>query len=181
LRRVGGAVGLLRQAAGVLIAAALAAAAIGAFGSGETIVVYLVRHAEKQAGSNDPDLSAAGRERARTLAQLLQDTGIQAIYSTDFARSRETAAPLASALGLGIEVYDADHLPEFAAALLAREGSTLVVGHSNTTSELVGMLGGEPGPPIDEPTEYDRLYVVSVRPDGSVTTELRRYGDASTP
>jgi len=58
---------------------------------------------------------------------------------------------------------------------------SLVVGHSDTTSELVGLLGGEPGPPIDEPGEYDRLYVVRVGPEGSVTTELRRYGALYSP
>jgi hypothetical protein len=51
-----------------------------------------------------------------------------------------------------------------------------VVGHSDTTPELVGLLGGDPGAPIDEPTEYDRLYVVTLGPDGTVTTVLLRYG-----
>jgi hypothetical protein len=39
------------------------------------------------------------------------------------------------------------------------------------------MLGGEPGPAVDERGEYDRLYVVTVGPDGTVTTTLLRYGE----
>ena len=52
----------------------------------------------------------------------------------------------------------------------------LVAGHSNTTPKLVELLGGNPGPPIDEKTEYDRLYVVVLGADGAVTTTLLRYG-----
>ncbi|NIT87109.1 MAG: hypothetical protein GWM92_07640, partial [Gemmatimonadetes bacterium] len=41
-------------------------------------------------------------------------------------------------------------------------GRHLVVGHSDTTPRLVTLLGGEPGPPIVEAREYDRLYVLTL-------------------
>jgi len=144
-------------------------------------VVYLVRHAEKQTVGEDPGLNEAGRERAAELARLLQDGGIETIFSTDFARTRETAAPLAEHLGLTIRIYDWERMGELAADMRQNGGRYLVVGHSNTTPELVGILGGDPGPPIDEATEYDRLYVVTVSEDGAVTTELRRYGEPGVP
>jgi hypothetical protein len=50
-----------------------------------------------------------------------------------------------------------------------------VVGHSNTTTELVTLLGGEPGTEIEESSEYDRLYILTINPSG-VTTLLLRYG-----
>ena len=40
--------------------------------------------------------------------------------------------------------------------------SVLVVGHSNTTPQLAELLGAEPGDPIVEKTEYDRLYVINL-------------------
>jgi hypothetical protein len=54
----------------------------------------------------------------------------------------------------------------------------LVVGHSNTTTELVTLLGGDPGTEIEESSEYDRLYILTINASG-VTTLLIRYGPAS--
>ena len=48
------------------------------------------------------------------------------------------------------------------------------------TPELVGLLGGDAGAPIDEKVEYDRLYVVSIAPGEEVDTILLRYGDTSS-
>ena len=141
--------------------------------------IYLVRHAEKQAG-DDPSLTSDGAARAALLAETLRDAGIVRIYSTDYARTRETAAPIAEVISVPVEFYDPADLPGFAVRLKAEPGIALVVGHSNTTPTLVEFLGGEPGTDIDEPAEYDRLYVVSVRGD-QVETELRRYGTPYQP
>ena len=142
---------------------------------GAPSVFFLVRHAEKADQSEDPPLTEEGHARARALADLLRDAGITAIYSSNFERTRDTAAPLASALGLEVTLYDPNQLPDLAATLLSSPGRYLVVGHSNTTPELAGLLGGEPGAPIPE-TEYDRLYVIHHRPGSGTTTLLLRFG-----
>ena len=138
-------------------------------------VFFLVRHAEKADQSEDPPLTEEGHARARALADLLRDAGITAIVSSNFERTRDTAAPLAGELGLEVTLYDPNLLPELAAALLSSPGRYLVVGHSNTTPELAGLLGGEPGAPIPE-TEYDRLYLLHHRPGIGTTTTLLRLG-----
>ncbi|MBU2605582.1 MAG: histidine phosphatase family protein [Alphaproteobacteria bacterium] len=141
--------------------------------------IYLVRHAEKQAG-DDPSLTSNGALRAALLAKTLRDAGIVRIYSTDYARTRETAAPIAKTISVPVTLYDPSDLPAFADQLKAESGITLVVGHSNTTPALVELLGGEPGTDINEPAEYDRLYVVRMQDDG-IDTELRRYGAPYQP
>lgn len=142
----------------------------------EPTVVFLVRHAEKEEGL-DPALTEAGRARAEELARTLRDAGIERVHSTDYARTRATAAPLAERLGLEVELYDPRALPSFLEGVRDSGGRHLVVGHSNTTPQAVGLLGGEPGEPIVEATEYDRLYAVTLGADGSVSTVLWRLAD----
>src|SRR5438045_7579771 len=58
--------------------------------------IFFVRHAEKAGGGGDnPDLSEAGRARAESLATVLKDADISAIYTTELKRTQQTAAPLA--------------------------------------------------------------------------------------
>lgn len=147
-------------------------------------VVYLVRHAEPtpppyDGSPPDPHLSDAGRARAGSLADVLGDEPLERILSTDLNRTRETAAPVSARTGVSVEIYDPGALDELAIELAAAPGRHLVVGHSNTTPELVSLLGGDPGPPIEEEREFDRLYVVVLAPDGTVTTLRLRYGAAS--
>ena len=119
-------------------------------------VVFLVRHAEKDKGE-DPRLSLAGKDRAAVLAAMLRHSGVQRVFSSDYRRTRDTAAPVAAALGVEIEFYDPRKLDELAAILKTAGGRHLVVGHSNTTPELVTLLGGQAGTEIADPGECDRL------------------------
>ena len=146
-------------------------------------VVVLVRHAEKaDAPADDPPLTSAGTERARLLAGLVADLRLDRVLSTDYERTRATAAPAAARAGVDVELYDPRRLDLLAQELRRAAGRrVLVVGHSNTTPELVRLLGGEPGPPIHEPSEYDRLYVVTLPESGPATTLVLRFGSPGVP
>ena len=143
----------------------------------DPLVVFLVRHAETVDAGQDPGLSPQGHQRAAEVAVLLRDSGIDHVHSSDFVRTRDTAGAVATTLGLGnVELYDPSDLPALREQLTQDGGRHLVVGHSNTTPPLVGLFGGDPGAPIDEDSEYDRLYVVTIGDDGTVSTVLLRYG-----
>jgi 2,3-bisphosphoglycerate-dependent phosphoglycerate mutase len=142
--------------------------------AGAETVVVLVRHGEKVDDSVDAELSDAGSARARALASLLKDAGIDSVYSTDFVRTRETARPTAEMVSTPVQIYNADDLEGLAKRLRDRGGRALVVGHSNTTPEVVRLLGGDPGPPIDD-TEYDRLYLLVLSASGGTTTTVLRF------
>ncbi len=140
--------------------------------------IFLVRHGEKEAGS-DPALSAEGKARAETLAGMLAGEGITEIWSTRTNRTEATAAPLAASTGLAVQSYDAATLPAFALWLRDAPGVKLVVGHSNTTDALAGHLGADPGPAIDDASEFDRIYIISISEDGTVSSRIERYGAPS--
>lgn len=114
-----------------------------------TVQVYLLRHFEKSSSSTqpkDPELTEKGAARAERLATFLQDKNITHIFSSNYRRTRQTAAPSAEKLGLDVALYDPSKLPAFANQLLAllpeQKGSIVVVGHSNTTGPLLTLLGG---------------------------------------
>ena len=142
----------------------------------KTDAIFLVRHAEKTTQKTDPALTDAGKARAVTLADRLEGEGITHIHSSDYIRTRDTAAPLAARLGLDVAIYDAGDLPGIAATLKATPGRHLVVGHSNTTPQLTELLGGDGGTPIYEATEYDRLYMVTTKSGEPVKSYLTRFG-----
>lgn len=133
--------------------------------------LYLVRHAEKMSDDKkDPRLTEQGQARAETLAGLLEGKDIIAIYSSDYIRTRDTAAPLAQRLGLQVIIYDPSDLDGLALKLRALKRNALVVGHSNTTPQLAEILGAAPGAPIIEASEYDRLYKI-VMGDGEIVAQ----------
>ncbi len=147
----------------------------------EEITIFLVRHAERaddgmMTGEEDPHLSEAGFTRAQQLADLLRDVSLTHIHSSNYIRTRETAAPTASQAGLEVATYDARALEDFAMELKATPGRHLVVGHSNSTPQLVAALGGDPHGEI-QTMEYDRLYLLSMGPTG-VKTVLLRFGES---
>ncbi|MGH0033371.1 MAG: histidine phosphatase family protein [Myxococcota bacterium] len=82
--------------------------------------LLLIRHAlplrvEREDGKPaDPPLSEAGKAQAERLAAWLADDEVHAVYASPMARARETAAPLADALGVSARIdpglVEIDHL-----------------------------------------------------------------------
>ena len=153
----------MTRIAALLLAAALSFAAMAK----DVTTIILVRHAEKspEATLPDPPLTEAGEARAKLLARMLGSANVSAIYTTPYARTRNTAAPLAEALKLTpIEIKPG---PTFAADMAAKllaehAGKTvLVVGHSNTTQQVMKALGIPDAPRIEE-SEYDNLFIVTI-------------------
>ncbi|HYI07649.1 MAG TPA: phosphoglycerate mutase family protein [Thermoanaerobaculia bacterium] len=140
--------------------------------------VILVRHAEKidDKANADPELTDAGRARATELARMLASSGVQAIYVTPFHRTRQTGAPAAKALGLeAVEVKTGKTYAKDVAELIRKQhaGSTvLVVGHSNSTQQVIQELGIAGAPFIPE-TDYDNFFVVTLVGDSATLLKLK--------
>lgn len=130
--------------------------------------VFVVRHAERADSGTmkgttmaaDPDLSDAGRARAQSLAAMLKDAGIKAIYTTEYKRTRQTAEPVARALGLEATVVPARDMKSLIEKLKGAGAPALVVGHSNTVGETIAALGVTETVAIDD-ADYDNLFIVT--------------------
>lgn len=142
-------------------------------------MVIVVRHAERADGgatpgnsmtaSPDPQLSDAGKARAQKLALMLADAGVMAIYTTEYLRTRDTAAPLAAKIGVTAEVVMARDADALVAKVKSHtSGAVLVVGHSNTVPAIIKALGGSIVSVGDD--EYDSLFFVAAN---GTTTRIR--------
>jgi probable phosphoglycerate mutase len=74
--------------------------------------IYLARHGQTEwsqgipryCGVSDPDLNATGKVQAQRLAQRLENTHLQVIYSSPLKRALLTAQTVGEHLGLPVEV-----------------------------------------------------------------------------
>ena len=117
--------------------------------------VIVVRHAEAAPGEPDElrPLTAAGRENARVLAGRLRGKRVDAVLSSPLLRARETAEPIARALGVEAESDErlapgatADDIRD---AVAGRGAAVVVVGHQPDCGLAVLALTGRelPFPP----------------------------------
>lgn len=172
----------------IIIYTAIAVGLAWFFESQATTTVIFVRHAEKASvPTEDAGLSPAGQRRVEELRRQLVDAdvvaGIDAVYSTPFRRTEETARPIADALGLPVFTYDVADT-EAIIEYIVREHKgkiILVVGHSNTLPALMADMGASKKvPPIAE-DEYDNIYIVSIPWFGKTKTIRLRYGEPYVP
>jgi broad specificity phosphatase PhoE len=151
----------------VLVFIALLAAAIWVFDARATTVVVVVRHAEvENAADPDPALSVDGRERAARLARMLSQArpvrGLDAIFTSEFRRTQQTATPVSESLALPLNI-----VPAAAWSSLPRKISrehrgeyVLVAGNVNTIPPLIEALSGERVTLRED--EYDAMFIVFV-------------------
>jgi broad specificity phosphatase PhoE len=113
------------------------------------------------------------------LARVLGSVRIDAIYVTPFKRTRQTAAPLAGEKGVKpIEIDAGKSYPEQMARRIRAEHSgqtVLVVGHSDTTPDVIRALGVA-NPPSIANSEYDDLFIVTLAAGSKPRLVTLRYG-----
>jgi phosphohistidine phosphatase SixA len=153
------------------------------------ITVFLIRHAEREdEPRQDPPLSKDGVARSQALARLLNTAGVKAIFTSQYTRTKQTAEPLATKLGVTVTPFTLKLSPsnprqiaeestaEVTNKILEHAGqSVLVVGHSNSIPDVIKMLGGDIVPTIDE-RKFDDLFIVTVYAKGKAKVVQLKYG-----
>jgi phosphohistidine phosphatase SixA len=168
--------------------------------AGEFPIVVLVRHADTAAQPDRP-LSGAGLKRAQDLAAALRNAGVTTIITTQLRRTRETAQPLAAALGLTPQVIEvgesalvanpkpgasfpsevvqarAEYIKILEPVVRRLSGVIVVVGHDWSVPGLIASLGGPQLPNIC-PSVYDSIFVMTSA-QGKASLIQVRYGEPS--
>jgi broad specificity phosphatase PhoE len=160
------------------ILATVAGLGTQSFGADGEILVTLVRHADiaLPAQSRDPDILPEGTERAKILGDLVKDSHVDVVFSTEYLRTRHTAQIAAERAGARAQVIGAARSGDLVADIREHyQGkSVLVVGHSNTVPALIEALGGPSLPNIDE-REFDNVYYLKIVGDHAELTQAK-YG-----
>ena len=140
----------------------------------DPVVIWAVRHAEKESEGDDPGLTEEGAERAQALVEVMKEVPLVAVYATEKARTQETCAPTAEAHGLEV-ITSIDPEDELAAWVTTEHlGETVLhCGHSYTLFDFFDALGAEDADGLDG---YGQIWVVTWD-DGTATTEMGQYGD----
>ena len=150
-------------------------------GSDREQLVILLRHAEKALDQGkDPGLTGVGEARAQSLRGVLEHANVAAIITTEWQRTRATAAPIAAALNITPVIVDTSasaadrHAGQVATAVRAQTADVvLVVGHSNTVPAIIEALGGPAVAAIGD-DDYDNLFLLWRR-RGEVRLIQARY------
>jgi broad specificity phosphatase PhoE len=145
-------------------------------------VFFVVRHAERAdngqpvAGATmmeaDPDLSPAGHARAKSLAAMLAEAGIRQIFTTEYRRTRQTAAPIAERLQIEPLMTAARETATLVERLRAVSGPVLVVGHSNTIPDIIRALGVSTPVRLQD-QDYGDLFIIVARGTAAAPTLIR--------
>jgi broad specificity phosphatase PhoE len=131
----------------------------------EVTTYYFIRHAEKlrvDKTDRNPNLNSKGLERAESWKEIFSNISFDAIYSTDYTRTRLTAKPTAVSKNLPILIYNPRDMYSKAFQNLTKGKTILVVGHSNTTNVFANkVLGFDKYEEIKD-NNNSNLYIVTL-------------------
>jgi 2,3-bisphosphoglycerate-dependent phosphoglycerate mutase len=137
---------------------------------------FLIRHAEKDRSNPDnknPHLTDKGRERALKWSQVLKNVKLDAVYTTKYNRTKETANPTAASHHLKPLIYNPKTI-DYKDFISRTKGKTiLIVGHSNTTPEFTNALIGDKKYPQIADSNNGNLYIVTII--GDKISDLQLY------
>ncbi len=130
-----------------------------------TSTFYFMRHAEKDRTdktNRDPHLTTEGKLRAQRWSAILKHIKFDAVYSTNYNRTKETALPTATNNNLKLTLYHPGKIngQDF---MVSNKGKTiLIVGHSNTTPDFVNAILGKKKYKLIDDHNNGNLYIVTI-------------------
>lgn len=145
----------------------------------DTVTTFiLIRHAKTEGSGSNPNLSTIGIQRAESLKSMLKEVSLSGVYSTNYNRTLQTAQPTANDHNFTINNYDPFGLHSFIDQTLHKHWAEtiLIVGHSNTTPDLLNILIGDNMYNTLDEAEYDNVFIVTVFEKGRASVVRLKYG-----
>ena len=133
--------------------------------SQEITTYYFIRHAEKlriDKTDKNPNLNYNGFKRAEAWKEVFSTISFDAVYSTDYTRTKLTAKPTADSKNLPILLYWPDNMYSEAFQNNTKGKTVLVVGHSNTTNVFANKVLGEEKYDEINDSNNSNLYIVTI-------------------
>lgn len=146
--------------------------------------LYVTRHFEKGPG-NDPGLTEAGQRRAQLLAQMLANSGISSIITSELRRTIETVLPLSENLAIAEDEFqkigDINEVVDYIRSL--PQGTTAILSHHSFTLHqiLTGLcVPGHENIRISG-SAYDNLFIVTFPDGGTPKLHHLKHGELPEP
>jgi len=139
--------------------------------------IFLLRHTEQAGrGSTNPPLTEAGERRAKRLADVLKDAGIDVIFVTKTKRTTQTGELVEKALNVKVKVHPRKDIDGLIARLRTEHAQdrVLIVHHSRTVPKLLKAFGYPVKVKIER-FEYDSLFVIVPQAKGDPLVLHLRY------
>ena len=136
--------------------------------SDETTTYYLIRHAEKDRTdktNRNPNLNDKGLERAKKWAEYFKNIDLDAVYSTKYNRTMQTATPTAENKKLEIINYNPRKMYDSIFQQNTKGKTVLVVGHSNTTPVFANKILGKKKYEWMKDNDNASLFIVTITED----------------
>ena len=136
--------------------------------SNETTTYYLIRHAEKDRSdktNRNPNLNEKGLERAKKWAEYFSTINLDAVYSTKYNRTMQTAKPTAESKNLQINNYNPRKMYDSIFQANTKGKTVLIVGHSNTTPEFSNKILGKKKYEWMKDNDNASLFIVTITGD----------------
>ncbi len=139
--------------------------------------IFLLRHTEQAGpGSTNPPLTEAGERRAKRLADVLKDAGIDVIFVSKTKRTAQTAELVEKVLNIKVKVHPRKDIDGLIARLHTEHAHdrVLIVSHSRTVPKLLKAFGHPVKVKIGR-FEYDSLFVIVPQANGDPLVVRLRY------
>ena len=133
---------------------------------------YLIRHAEKDrtnTTNKNPNLNSDGVLRAEKWAKYFEKIELDAVYSSDYKRTQQTAIPAAKSKGLIVQLYNPSKMYDSIFKKNTKGKTILVVGHSNTTPVFANTILGQKKYKNMADNDNASLYIVTVVNDEKIS------------
>ena len=134
----------------------------------EVTTYYFIRHAEKlriDKTDRNPRLNFDGVKRAEAWKEVFSNVKFDAIYSTDYNRTKLTAKPTADSQNLPILLYNPRNMYSESFQYNTKGKTVLVVGHSNTTPAFTNKILGKKKYGNINDRDNASLFIVTISGD----------------